>query len=843
MRILLATGIYPPESGGPATYTSGLASALASRGHAVTVLAYGNAVGDADAVVKVVRVPRAGGPVVRYLRYAWRAFRLARKADVVYAQGPVSEGLPATVGARFAGRNVFMKIVGDYGWEMAMQKDVRTPLLDTFLTRRHSGIVRLYEWAERWTSRHAFRVIVPSRYLKSVVERWGVPSDRIEVVKNAVEPLPPTAGREAERQALQVDDKTVILTAVRAVPWKGVADLVAWWKELPSSHLLVVAGDGPELERWKVRAVSDGVVDRVRFLGRVDRRTLARWYKAADAFVLNSGYEGYPHVVAEAASVGLPCLVSDQGGNPETVEDFGELVTVLPYGDRTKWVEALKNLSLRGGSQTNDAAISDGLRGDCFAEPRNDKRVWSHDDMVGVTERALTGEDGRMRIVMVGYERNLLDVSSSESTRVGSLASDGVSLRSIVIARNDEDVTVGDETFRTMAFRGMALRRIWKSIRFGIKEARTPRSATVVSVQDPFAAGLVAYIISRWTNVPLEIQEHGDFFSGAWAKESWKNRLWSWIGRFLLHRAERVRAVSERVKEHLVRIGVASDRIDIIPVSQTLTFAPVIRTPASGTFRLVAPCRFVKQKGLDVLLDVARLLKTRGIRFALTLIGDGPERARLEEKVRLLHLDDVVRIEPWRDASTLWDDADLFVLSSRYEGWGRTVVEAMAAGVPVVATDVGCVGSFLRPDIDGLVVHPNDARTLADAIVSQMEEPERRRRMAASARERAASFPSRDELHRRQRSGWLSVGGASRGGASPCAPTTSTSPRFDLWVLAFVAFVVLSRAASVALFHDSLVNREWGFYTLIDHWFQGYGYSYARELGCASAYRSPGYLL
>ncbi|MFH1078251.1 MAG: glycosyltransferase [Patescibacteria group bacterium] len=819
MKILLATGIYPPESGGPATYTAGLASALMSRGHAVTVLAYGTS--DASSAWPVHRVSRGGGPVVRYLRYAWHAFLLARKADVVYVQGPVSEGLPATIGARLAGRDVFMKVVGDYAWEMATQKQGRArqalPLLDEFLKGRHSGVVRFYEWAERWTSRKARRVIVPSRYLKTVVERWGVPSDRIEVVKNAVDPLPTTSGRDAERQALGVEGKTVVLTAVRAVPWKGVAEFVTWWKDIPASHLLVVAGDGPELERWKKLAVSEGVAERVRFLGRIDRQTMAQWYTAADAFALNSGYEGYPHVVAEAASIGLPCLVSDQGGNPETVEDFGSLVTVVPYGDKGRWVEALSRIETR---KTGGVPVFTGTTGG-----------WSYDYMVGVTERYLKGEEGRMRVVMIGYERKLLDATSSESIRVGSLATDGTSIRSVVISRCPSDAVVGDGTFRAMGFRGMSLRRIWRAIRAGIREAGVLRGATVVSAQDPFAAGFVGYVISRWTNVPLEIQEHGDFFSGFWAKESWKNRVWSWFGRFILHRAERVRAVSERVKEHLIRIGVPSERIDIIPVSMDLSVIPAQAgiPPLGGNVRIVAPCRFVRQKGLDVLLDAARLLKTRGRRFILMLTGDGPERLWLEEKVRALHLDDVVRIESWRDASTLWDDADLFVLSSLYEGWGRTIVEAMAAGVPVVATDVGCVGSFLRKDIDGLVVRPNDAQALAEAVDRQIADPERRLRMAASARERAATFPSRDALHRRQREGWRGM---------PQRP--AVGPRFDLWILAFLVFVILSRAASVALFHGSLLNREWGFMTMIEYFFRGDGFAMAP---ChLTAMRSPGYL-
>ncbi|MFZ2803651.1 MAG: glycosyltransferase family 4 protein [Patescibacteria group bacterium] len=362
MKILLATGIYPPESGGPATYTSGLFVSLKARGHEVDVLAYGDASLKED---HVTRVSRAGGAVVRYIRYAWQAFRLAPQADIVYAQGPVSEGFPATVGALLAGKPLMMKVVGDYAWEMAQQRG-EEKLLDEFLDTRHAGVIGFYEWAERWTSRSARHVVVPSRYLATVVKRWGVPAPRISTIINAVEPLPSVGLRSDERQTLGVADKVLVLTAVRAVPWKGVAGLIEWWKELPSSHVLVVAGDGPELDHWKKRAEEYGVSDRVRFLGRIDRMTLARWYEAADVFVLDSGYEGYPHVVAEAASRGVPCLVSDRGGNPETRETFPGLVRVLPYRDRQAWVGALQAVTA--------------------LQPRSIPTIsWTHDDMVNTT--------------------------------------------------------------------------------------------------------------------------------------------------------------------------------------------------------------------------------------------------------------------------------------------------------------------------------------------------------------------------------------------------------------------------------------------------------------------------
>ncbi|OGL73258.1 hypothetical protein A3D73_02135 [Candidatus Uhrbacteria bacterium RIFCSPHIGHO2_02_FULL_60_44] len=303
----------------------------------------------------VERIGRNRNILARYWKFADTVRRRARLVDVVYLQGPVSEGLPGTIGAMLAGKSTVMKVVGDYAWEMYQgtgngEREAgnrergtgngepgtgRKELLDEFLTHRHVGTVRVLEWIERWTAKRAIRMIVPSRYLASVVKAWGVPEGRIRVIYNAAEPLPSSTMR------LNIEGKRVMLTAVRCVPWKGVDFIIGIMSDLPSDVVLVVAGDGPSLDDWKKLASERGVGDRVRFVGRLDRTALADWYRAADLFVLPSGYEGFPHVVPEAASVGLPSFVSDKGGNPETRELLGELVRVLPYGDVGAWRTAL----------------------------------------------------------------------------------------------------------------------------------------------------------------------------------------------------------------------------------------------------------------------------------------------------------------------------------------------------------------------------------------------------------------------------------------------------------------------------------------------------------------------
>lgn len=335
MRIVLATGIYPPDTGGPASYTQGFSKWLKEQGHEVQVICYSDKAGD-----DVIRILRAGNVLSRYWRYTKAVYRAAKKADIVYLQGPVSEGLPGTIGAMLAGKPTVMKIVGDYAWEQAQQQGEKA-LLDEFLTKTHQGGIRMMEAIERWTAKRAKTIITPSWYLKTVVERWGVSSEKIEVVLNAQEPLSSFSRSEEDaRRAGEV----ICFTAARAVPWKGVKELIEWWSDTPETHRLVIAGTGPDSGVWRSLIEVSPVKDRIHYRGALTRDQMAEQYALSDVFLLDSGYEGYPHVVAEAASLGVPCLVSDKGGNPETVEQFSDMITVLPYLDREAWLTSLNRV-------------------------------------------------------------------------------------------------------------------------------------------------------------------------------------------------------------------------------------------------------------------------------------------------------------------------------------------------------------------------------------------------------------------------------------------------------------------------------------------------------------------
>lgn len=158
--------------------------------------------------------------------------------------------------------------------------------------------------------------------------------------------------------------------------------------------------------------------------------------------------------------------------------------------------------------------------------------------------------------------------------------------------------------------------------------------------------------------------------------------------------------------------------------------------------RIVAMGRLHRQKGFDLLIDAFGRIAPRHPDWRLDILGDGPERAALDSQIARQQLADRVRLRGWiADPAAVLSSADLFVLSSRYEGWGNALVEAMACGLPAVSFDCPSgPAEIVRPQVDGLLVPPDDVAALAAAMDRLMSDEALRRRMGDRGREVVERF-------------------------------------------------------------------------------------------------------
>ena len=326
MRILIVTGIFPPDIGGPATYVPQIAEGLAQRGHAVTVVTLSDRLDHEDGVYpfQVIRLPRRAFKPWRMGRTVLVLLRLGRRADVLFVNGLALESVLANFVLR---KPLVMKVVGDLAWERATGRGWTADDFETFQKRRYGLRVELLKALRSWWTRRADRVIVPSRYLARWVAGWGVPKDKLVVIYNAVEPVDRV-------KPLPVPLKTPVkaITVGRLVPWKRVDGLIEALREIPELGLVIV-GDGPERPRLERIVQELCISDRVYFAGQRSKTETSSLMAACDFFVLNSTYEGHPHAVLEAMALGLPVVATAVGGTPEVVRD-GETGVLVPgrYG-------------------------------------------------------------------------------------------------------------------------------------------------------------------------------------------------------------------------------------------------------------------------------------------------------------------------------------------------------------------------------------------------------------------------------------------------------------------------------------------------------------------------------
>jgi glycosyltransferase involved in cell wall biosynthesis len=343
MRIVIPTGIFPPDIGGPASYVPRIARALGERGHAVEVvtLADDPAAGG-DFPFPVRRIRRGKARLTRMIETVSAIGGAARSADLIFANGLFIE---AAVAAALSGKPLAMKIVGDWAWERARNAGAGSPALEEFQSRRQPLRWEAVKFLRSAVTRRAGMIIAPSRYLAGVIAAWGIPDRRIHTVHNAVENLP-----DAAPAVLPPFSGTTLITVARLVPWKGIDALIELIARRTDLRLFVV-GDGPERPHLESLARSLGVADRAVFTGTQPRQKVAELLRAADLFVLNSAYEGLPHIILEAFSEGLPVIATDCGGTPEVVED-GINGLLIPLSEPNELEAAVDRLlsdgSLRG---------------------------------------------------------------------------------------------------------------------------------------------------------------------------------------------------------------------------------------------------------------------------------------------------------------------------------------------------------------------------------------------------------------------------------------------------------------------------------------------------------------
>lgn len=301
MHILLATGIYPPDIGGPATYAKHLAEELQKKGYEVTVVTYGRQV--TSDKWKVESVSLRGNVLSRWMRYAKALRRYGETADVVIALSSVSVGVPLLI-ARLKKPRKILRLGGDFFWERYTDGGGTLGLAEWYRSRL--GFWRLVNMLFMHRILSSFHTIVYStQFQKQIHERAYKRLPHVCVIENAV----PTSVRHEHR----VHDPLRLLFVGRLVRFKRLSVLVDAVFAMPDA-VLTITGHGPDLKNLEEQVRQLGLGERVTFMPPLFDHAKVKLFTEHDLLVIPSVTEISPNVALEAVSTGLPVLLTSDNG-------------------------------------------------------------------------------------------------------------------------------------------------------------------------------------------------------------------------------------------------------------------------------------------------------------------------------------------------------------------------------------------------------------------------------------------------------------------------------------------------------------------------------------------------
>jgi glycosyltransferase involved in cell wall biosynthesis len=335
VRVLIVSGIWPPDVGGPASHAPDVAGFLAGRGHEVEVVTTADAA-PAPEEYPVRWVSRSLPVGVRHVRGAALVRSRARRADVVYTTGMFGR---SSAGSLAAHRPYVVKLTADPAFERSRRRGLVAGDVDQFQESGGGALGFALRRARDFELRRAAFIYCPSAYLRKLVLSWGITSNRVSVLPNPVPVLPDLAERDDLRRELGLNGATLAF-AGRLTAQKSLTRALDAVAAADGVHL-VIAGEGPDREALERHARDIGVAGRVSFLGAQPRRRIVELFRAADASILSSSWENFPHTVVEALAVGTPVLAMEAGGVGEVVRD-GVNGLLVPAGDGAALADAIR---------------------------------------------------------------------------------------------------------------------------------------------------------------------------------------------------------------------------------------------------------------------------------------------------------------------------------------------------------------------------------------------------------------------------------------------------------------------------------------------------------------------
>jgi len=310
LKILVTTGIFPPDVGGPARFIPNICNYL-SKNNEVTVLTYSNNTSHSDFGFdyKLMRIPRNLNKIRRFLKTLKLVFKEGKEVDLIFVNGLWIEVMLANF---YLNKIIIRRFVGDPIWEKFYNNYKTNLSFEDFNNNKQKISVELLKKIRNYSIKKCNKVIVPSDNLFDFIKKTGFENIVIKIVNGTfIEP---------EKSKL---NQNKFLIVSRLVRHKNIDIVIKSFTKLKKLHNinfhLDILGDGPEKLNLQNLIDSLEMNNEIKLLGSKYDEELKKYYLNAKFFLQLSNYEGLPHTVLEAMSFGLVAIVSNVGGNNDII--------------------------------------------------------------------------------------------------------------------------------------------------------------------------------------------------------------------------------------------------------------------------------------------------------------------------------------------------------------------------------------------------------------------------------------------------------------------------------------------------------------------------------------------
>jgi len=745
MHILIVTQfLFPDMVGGAGRYIHELAAGLQARGHAVTIITPQPGGQPSEETrqdgVRVFRCP----PLQHWWQVpgSWLAIR--RLFHRLHRRAPfdllvVQQALPA-----------FPLVWGHGATRLPWVYHFQSPWAqESAIQRRPRGwdpTRSLGLWV-RWAIEHRVllhadcRITLSESMKQILLEMHPVPAASVQVIPAwvALSRFQPAERSSARARVGVPQEATVLLTVRGLVPRQNLDNLIRAMPLIATQHndvQLYIGGAGPLEQDLRALIASLGLEPRVHLVGVIPDETLPQWYQAADVFIMPSkALEGFGLATLEALACGTPAIGTPIGGTKELLEHLDP--TLLCAGIEP---EAIAASILQTWPRLKDPRARQQLRVRCRAFALQ----FSRDTAIERIEQAYR-RSARVRVLHV----HTLPVIS------GSGLNTVLSMQGLPADRYEAALACapGGALLELVEQRGMRVHRLRHMV-WSLHLLHDPlvvielwrlmrRHRYAIVHTHNSKAGFVGRLAAWLAGVPVIVHTvHGFAFHPY--ERWWKQRLYRFLERLAAHWCDRLIVISEPLLEWALRERIAprAKMVKIYSGIDTQAFRQphdlyALRAELGLTDQMFVVGEVAKLwagKGHTVLLRAAARLKDQIPNLRVLIIGEGGLRSTLAELVRELGLHDRVILTGFReDIPPLTQLLDVAVLPTLFEGMGRAVLEAQAAGKPVVASRVGGIPDLITDGATGLLIDPGRVEPLAEAIRRLYDDPMLRRRLGHAA--------------------------------------------------------------------------------------------------------------